>query len=1288
MSSNPPAPSAPSAPSAPPAPSAPSAPTAPAAATNTANTATGGTAATGTGNTTVTINTSHSAVSHGGVAILERRIDDSSWPSDLVLDLGKTNWLEWSRRLTLLVDRLYVSGYLDGSLSCPDETTDATAHHIWTGNDKSLRAFILERVSPEEYDIASSLGSAHATFEGLRTRHEKLGLHAQINLLRKALDITYLPGVSMLTTSKEIRNIYDRLIKMGKIEGDQLLTIIIVNALGKYYSPLQSTIHGLTDDAGFTSLVAFKRIETEAALEDRRAELGIQNPSMALVAANTKGKSAEIICSNCKCPHHSIEFCVRPGGGMAGRSTDEAKAAQRAAAGKPPRTTGKATTTSTANIAATTTTPIIASVSSPSTTTTTTSSAMSVSINGVSYMLTPTPAPIAAPTTATTTVHSTNFCDHTGSLLEVNDLIDFEAYIVENGSLSTSLNWDDYSKVINLSEVHVHSISGPNTGRTDNLPFILDSGATCHISPECSDFKTLRAIPPSPIKGFQGTSISTIGMGTMELSMPSGQILALNNVLFVPAATVRLVSVVALNRDHQYITYFDSDACYVATKTGSIIARGTVSPTRNLYTLTIPSFETHTAQASHYAARTPTVETWHRRLGHCNVRTVIDMARNNVAKGMPIDLSSAPPKCNECIIGKQARSSVPKVREGSKATRRLERVFVDLCSPMHVPSKTGRLYSMNVIDDYSSYVWSVRLKSKDEAALALRVWHNAVVNQCGEKLKILVTDNGELLTHTITSWCAELGIEHQLTAPYTSAHNGRVERLHRTLMDKCRTMRLACNAPPFLWDEFYATATYLTTLTASSSIGGRTPFELWFGHPPSLSHLREIGCRAFALISTHNPKILQRSVPCILIGYAPHAKAYRLWNPSSHRIFNTFHITFVEHLDSQPSDLLPGTLLNVGDHSLPPSWDVASHDTTPTSPPTPSLNVPITIPHSSFNNPSFPSLSPVPSTISSNPNNVISNTVNTDTSNTNTVNTNTVNTNTVNTNSVNTNTVNTNTNNITNTNPLSTIPRSHSSLPPPNPIPPLCRSSRIPIPNSRFTRNGLAPDSRLAAALSDVAASARRRQEEHPTRRAELDDQAHALLSEFAPVRDTHHLIPIDLGLDIPDMCPSVDAVLSAIADGSMEPVLDSGDDPSWADALASPDREYWIAGGCDELKSLKDLNVFVLVPRSEVPRGQKPLKGKLVCKRKRDDAGNIVRYKVRYVAKGYAQRYGVDYDKTTAPTVRLESFRTILHIAATLGWDLQHVDVKTAFLHGVLPESETMFMEQPPGFEAPGKET
>ena len=202
--------------------------------------------------------------------------------------------------------------------------------------------------------------------------------------------------------------------------------------------------------------------------------------------------------------------------------------------------------------------------------------------------------------------------------------------------------------------------------------------------------------------------------------------------------------------------------------------------------------------------------------------------------------------------------------------------------------------------------------------------------------------------------------------------------------------------------------------------------------------------------------------------------------------------------------------------------------------------------------------------------------------------------------------------------------------------------------------------------------------------RANIADHTAAFINEYIPVRDTHELLPADLSLD---NFPDVEEVLSTLADGSLEPTVHDDDEPLWAQAITSDEREYWIAGGRDELRSLEDLKVFVLVPRSEMPRGHRPLKGKLVCKCKRDNTGKIIRYKVRYVAKGFAQRYGVDYDKTTAPTVRLESFRSILHLAASHNWELRQFDIKTAFLHGVLPETETMFMEQPPGFEVPGKE-
>jgi hypothetical protein len=105
------------------------------------------------------------------------------------------------------------------------------------------------------------------------------------------------------------------------------------------------------------------------------------------------------------------------------------------------------------------------------------------------------------------------------------------------------------------------------------------------------------------------------------------------------------------------------------------------------------------------------------------------------------------------------------------------------------------------------------------------------------------------------------------------------------------------------------------------------------------------------------------------------------------------------------------------------------------------------------------------------------------------------------------------------------------------------------------------------------------------------------------------------------------------------------------------------------------------------MPRGKRVLKGQLVCKRKWDETGQITHYKVRYVAKGFTQRPGVDYDKTTAPTACLESLHTIAHIAASLDWEFHQFNIKTAFLNGIFLEDEQAFMEQPEGFEVPEKE-
>ena len=84
------------------------------------------------------------------------------------------------------------------------------------------------------------------------------------------------------------------------------------------------------------------------------------------------------------------------------------------------------------------------------------------------------------------------------------------------------------------------------------------------------------------------------------------------------------------------------------------------------------------------------------------------------------------------------------VTEGVRATRQLEHIFIDFCDLMSIPSHSGRLYSMNIINDYSSFIWSVPLHSKAEAATMLKHWLMIMEVQMPHHLASFVIDNGEL----------------------------------------------------------------------------------------------------------------------------------------------------------------------------------------------------------------------------------------------------------------------------------------------------------------------------------------------------------------------------------------------------------------------------------------------------------------------------------------------------------------------------------------------------------------
>jgi hypothetical protein len=85
------------------------------------------------------------------------------------------------------------------------------------------------------------------------------------------------------------------------------------------------------------------------------------------------------------------------------------------------------------------------------------------------------------------------------------------------------------------------------------------------------------------------------------------------------------------------------------------------------------------------------------------------------------------------------------------------------------------------------------------------------------------------------------------------------------------------------------------------------------------------------------------------------------------------------------------------------------------------------------------------------------------------------------------------------------------------------------------------------------------------------------------------------------------------------------------------------------------------------------------VFKLERDANGQITRYKAKVVAHGFTQEKGVDYHETFAPTVRVIYIRTSLALAAYNDWEVEQVDVVTAFLEADIEEE--IYMRQPEGF-------
>ena len=402
--------------------------------------------------------------------------------------------------------------------------------------------------------------------------------------------------------------------------------------------------------------------------------------------------------------------------------------------------------------------------------------------------------------------------------------------------------------------------------------WVLDSGATHHMTSDRTQFQALKPVQRE-ISVANGATMTAEGEGDILLNLVVDGVknqVILKKILYVPKmGSSGLVSVRYIQAAGGVVTFAGNTVSITHGQRLHSIAK----LEQNAYILqTADPIAANTAVGIVEQARVARVDKkhgslvdWHRRLGHVSFDKVKQLANDHPE--MVIDGNHTNPTCVSCVAAKLTRTpnSSPATRT---TTAPLQLIHTDLAGPMKTASLGGARYYLLFIDDYSRYTTVYILCQKSETFSKFQEYKALVENYHDKKIKALRSDNGgEYTSHQFAKFLCDSGITHEKTAPYSTEQNGVSERANRTLVGRVKAMILDGKTEDRLWAEAMHTAVYLTNRSPTSA-KDKTPYELWVGQQPDLSHLIPFGTTVFY----HIPKIKRRKwqssgEQCQVVGY-------------------------------------------------------------------------------------------------------------------------------------------------------------------------------------------------------------------------------------------------------------------------------------------------------------------------------------------------------------------------------------------------------------------------------------
>ena len=326
------------------------------------------------------------------------------------------------------------------------------------------------------------------------------------------------------------------------------------------------------------------------------------------------------------------------------------------------------------------------------------------------------------------------------------------------------------------------------------------------------------------------------------------------------------------------------------TSNGNKVVEGTGN--NNLFSMKI-RFAGEEKSALVSAGRT-TLETWHLRLAHIGEKSLKSMIENKIVDGLDCDSAGRLKFCEGCVYGKMTRKPHKSAERRPCSAGQI--IHGDMSGPWPVKSLGGREYCLIFKDEATSIRRIFFMRKKSEVLSCFKQFVREIsVDYAGGTVKIFRSDKGtEFLNEEYDKFLLAEGIERETSPAKSPASNGFAERENRILQDRARAMLLGADLPDFMWAEAMMTAAYISNRIPFSRQKGTTPYELWYGVKPDVSHLRVFGCHTNYKDGYPVQKMDPRAKKCFLVGYTKSAGIYRVYDPSSRRVIDTREVVFNE----------------------------------------------------------------------------------------------------------------------------------------------------------------------------------------------------------------------------------------------------------------------------------------------------------------------------------------------------------------------------------------------------------